>query len=710
MKISLSPLYSQLNPGPGNCPLGCQNTCLICEKAPELKPPPGNPCPLSSHQAQTWLQVTSGTADIIFNKSATGDGKSLGASLPSLLDANTRMMGCYPTIELVEDQTEQQKRYHSLFGLNASDRIDRLFGEELSRRVAQGEKSNKFKELLLSIYHKPVLLTNPDIFHLITHYRYQDPAFGTNELPLALAEFPNYWIFDEFPIFGPHQEAALLNSLTFIQHTQQQPKRFLFTSATPKPEWIELLRQAEFTVAEIEGVYTSEETLGFRQILQKVELEFIELKDSTAETWITENINTIRDNLQAETKGRGLIILNSVALASRLTRRLQALLPEAIVREISGRIDRRERSQLQAELKASTQPVLVIGTSAVDVGVDFKIHLLIFESSDAATVVQRLGRLGRHPGFNSYKAFVLISGRTPWVMARLAEKLQPEQQTGQPIAREALQEAINDAFDPPREFQEYRQRWGALQAQGMLVKIMEGNAQVSQNLRDRMVANLQRIYGEKLKPNCGTWWAIGNNDTGKATQKELLRFRGGSTLQAAVWDNQRFYTYDLLRLIPYATVEVCDRATFLSASTQAGYGEESFPDTFINAYLRIQEWVDQRFEITLNCNRLSSELKTGELTLISRIILEGHPQSEVSNCLKQKKLLTFLVPIDRQRKTSHWDVSYTLHLSPLFGLYRLTDGSGQAYACAFNQDALLLESLKWKLKKFYRNQTQSIIF
>jgi len=33
-------------------------------------------------------------------------------------------------------------------------------------------------------------------------------------------------------------------------------------------------------------------------------------------------------------------------------------------------------------------PMLVIGTSAVDVGVDFRIHLLIFEAGDSAIFVQ----------------------------------------------------------------------------------------------------------------------------------------------------------------------------------------------------------------------------------------------------------------------------------------------------------------------------------
>ena len=362
---------------------------------------------------------------------------------------------------------------------------------------------------------------------------------------------------------------------------------------------------------------------------------------------------------------------------------------------------------MQSELKSAEQPVLVVGTSAVDVGVDFKIHLLIFESSDSATVTQRLGRLGRHPGFNTYKAFILIPGHTPWVMARLQEKLSPNQT----VTRDSLVDAIACAFDPPKEFEKYRQRWGALQAQGMFWRMTQENAKVSQLVRDRMSEDLQRVYSQDFESARKQWFAMQNNPIGKATQKELLSFRGGSTLQAAVWDGNNFYTYDLLRLLPYARVEIINRETFLNTANNLGRSEEEFPDDFINVYLRIQQWVDERIDnISLQCNRSSSELQVGELCLIDKLNLIGHLQSEVISCLQRKTLLTFLVTVNKNKLSSHWEVSRTLNLSPLFGLYRLVDGSEQAYACAFNQDALLLEALKWRLTKFTSTQFESSIF
>ncbi|MBF2066227.1 MAG: type I-D CRISPR-associated helicase Cas3' [Calothrix sp. C42_A2020_038] len=708
MRLSLQPLFSQLNPGVGNCPLGCTDKCVVTQKAPSFKPPNGYSCPLSSHQAETCAQVMHGDADIILNQSATGDGKSLGANLPGFINPDFRIMGLYPTIELVEDQAQQQKYYHELFNMDVSERVDRLFGAELSRRVSQ-TGSNKFQELLQAIEQKPILLTNPDIFHYIIHYQYRDPAYGTDQLPLMLAQWPDLWIFDEFPIFGCHQETAALNSLTFIRRTQEnqsRPRRFLFTSATPKHAFIEQLHKVGFKVASVKGVYANEPTPGFRPILQSVELEFVELKDKQTQTWLQEMAPTIQSILNVESRGRGLIVVNSVAKARQVTQQLQALLPGVLVREISGRIDRQTRLQIQAELKNATQPVLVIGTSAVDVGVDFKIHLLIFESSDSATVVQRLGRLGRHSGFSVYKAFILIPGHTPWVMARLQEKLSLDQKA----PREYLTDAIAYAFDPPREFEKYRQQWGALQAQGMFWQMSRENNKVSQQLRARMTEDLQRAHPQDFEIARKHWYAMQYTDVGKATQQELLRFRGGSTLQAAVWDGNNFYIYDLLRLLPYARVEIIDRETFLNAVANSSRGLEEFPKEFITVYLRIEKWLDERIDdISLHCNRSGSELSAGQLCLIDKLTIVGHPQSDVINCLQNKKLLTFLVPVNKNQRQSHWQVSNTLKLSPLFGLYRLTTSS-EAFACGFNQDALLLDALKWHLKKFTNTRFESSIF
>lgn len=709
MKVFLKPLYSQLNPGIGACPLGCQQVCRVHQQAPGLQPPTGYTCPLSVHQAQTYAQVTAGTADIIFNTAATGDGKSLAAYLPGLLDPKFRTLGLYPTIELVEDQDRSHRDdgerigWHSLFGLKAEKRIDRLFGEELSRRT-QAAGSKRFQELRIAIENKPLILTNPDIFHLITHFKYQDPAYGTAELPLLMAEFPDLWVFDEFHIFGHHQEAAVLNSLSFIRRSQQRKRRFLFTSATPKPGFIHQLKTAGFEVAEVAGDYQSEAQPGYRPILQPVELEFAQLKNQTVLEWLSDHRVEILADLTAESGGRGLIILNSVAQAGRAVRMLTEQLPTVDVREISGRMDRTSRQNTQVALRQSDRPVLVVGTSAVDVGVDFKIHLLIFESSDSATVIQRLGRLGRHAGFNQYRAIALLPAQAPWIASRLQELLP----NGKSIERETLRDAVIDAFDAPKDFEEYRREWGVLQAQGMLWQMQPKKNAVMATVSDRILQDLHSIHGSRLESARKRWCGLGNDPTGKAIQAELLRFRGSTTLQAAVWDENRFYTYDLLRLLPYTWVEVLEADEFLEAARQQGYQDFSFQHAHV--FLKVNKWVEERIEIGLRCDRDNSELTCCDLLLLSKLKIINHPQADVIHCLTRKQILGFLVPVDVRNLSSHWQVSQMLRLSPFFGLHRLIDSSEQAYACTFNQDALLLKALTHRLTKFCRKSTASLFF
>jgi CRISPR-associated endonuclease/helicase Cas3 len=716
MKILIQPLYSQLNNGPEGCSLGCQASCRVLERAPQFCSSAIDTCPLSLHQADTYREVTQGDADVIFNKGATGDGKSLAMSLPSLLDPRFCMMALYPTIELVEDQTRSQQEYHEKFGLNAEKRIDRIYGEELTRRVVQAEKSNRFQELRQSIKQKRVILTNPDIFHLMNNYRYQDPAYDRQTLATELADFPDLYAADEFHIFAPHQEASMLHSMDLIRCSRDssRPFKFLFTSATPKPEFLGRLKDAGFKVVEVEGSYSSHAQLGYRQISQEIDLTFNYLKDSDTLEWLTIQAPSIQSILRAEKAGRGLIILNSVAQAGKVAALLKNLLPEVEIQEISGRIDRKEREQNRQNLQQSDRPILVVGTSAVDVGVDFKIHLLIFEGGDSATVIQRLGRLGRHAGFSQYKAFLLIPSHTPWIMDRLHESLDEATST----EREHLVNTIRAAFDEPKNFQDYHERWAAIQAEGLLYQMGVGykknELEVIQPLRDRMSITLQNIYKStryKFNRYLSTWKSLTKTDEplGKKIQAELLRFRGGSAMQAAIWDGDRFYTYDLFRILPHTLVDVIDREQFLQAAQKKSYDEFSFPEAHIQVYLKVQEWVKERSDIDLTCSYDSSDdaMKCFDLVLLDRLRL-NHPQSDVTSCLSRRNFLVYLVPL--LKKQTQWDVVKALRLNPTFGIYRLTDAGNQSYACAFNQDALLLASMTGRLKSFHKNQTKSLIF
>ena len=87
-------------------------------------------------------------------------------------------------------------------------------------------------------------------------------------------------------------------------------------------------------------------------------------------------------------------VLNAIRLEDRLVESGFVRDSLAIIRGLSHRSIRDTKGKL-----------LALGTSAIEVGVDFRCDYLLFEALEAASFLQRFGRVGRHgPG----KAIVLV--------------------------------------------------------------------------------------------------------------------------------------------------------------------------------------------------------------------------------------------------------------------------------------------------------------
>ncbi len=561
-------------------------------------------------------------------------------------------------------------------------------------------------ELLTAIEQKSILLTNPDIFHYITHVFYRNPAYSTQNLLASLSRFPDLWLVDEFHIFAAHQETSLLNSIFLLRALYQnteRPRQFLFTTATPKESFIHLLEKTGLRIKKIVGNYTDVDHAGYRIISQEISLQFIPLStDQNAVDWLLANETTIATYLQREKKGRGLVILNSVAAIRRLTNKLQ--IPDVEIICITGQIDSRQRGENRQILLNSEKPVLVLATSAVDVGVDFAIHLLIFEVSDLSVFIQRLGRLGRHPGFSHYQGIALIPSTMPWVEARLQEQFT----VGASYDRSELQTKMAEVLTDKWEYDEYRSRWGGLQMEGLVEQLftLKEDQSVLRPVIDDLLESLQPIYGESMDHYRKQWHAIGQKREGKQIQEELLQFRSSCDLQVGVWDGQQFYTYDLLRLLPHIKGKVINREEFLTQAKTRGFTEYEFAADYLIGYIKVEQWLDRRQDINLFTSQDSEDLKTCELTLISNLHIDGPLQGELRNIIKSHKLLAFLVPLGRRGSDRYWQLVRTLRLPATFGLYKLFTSDNQVLACTFNQNALTMEALKYRIaKEFCRHQS-----
>jgi CRISPR-associated endonuclease/helicase Cas3 len=346
---------------------------------------------ISKHQLQTFEALSQPSIEVVFNTAITGDGKSLAAYLPVLCkDCHT--FGMYPTIELLRDQARQFEGYCHSFQRQITSLP--LWSTEITRLA----KDHGFKErgewLVSQFKTHDVILTNPDIFNLVMNYRYRTFIYSDIELPYSLGTGYDYFVFDEFHIFEmPQIVSALTAMLWLVEHNPSQHLKFVFSSATPDQLLIDTVARAGLKYALIEGSYTSEARAGYRPVLHAVGLHLHQLgQRESVEDWLRSHLDEVAELWQSAIRRRpkGVVIVNSPATARRIAGCLtQELAPRHItVGENTGLTDL-ERRRLAMDCD------LIIGTSTIDVGVDFDINLLIFEATDAGSFLQRLGRLGR---------------------------------------------------------------------------------------------------------------------------------------------------------------------------------------------------------------------------------------------------------------------------------------------------------------------------
>ncbi|NES24565.1 MAG: type I-D CRISPR-associated helicase Cas3' [Symploca sp. SIO3E6] len=387
-QITLKPIYS----------------CPAEELPPGVKLPAG--WSLSWHQAATWEALQDPNIDVVFNTAMTGDGKSLAAQL-RVLQGKGYALCLYPTNELARDQEMQTRRYIAQFQPVPEPRVVRLSGAELEI-YAENEGLRKGAAIASRTAQAEIVLTNPDIFHYLHRRAYLFQGDSPDKLWGKIDKDFDLFVFDEFHVFAAPQIASVINTMLLIRFTNRR-KKFLFLSATPERQLIERLEKAGFRVKQINPLeqqkYQFPDTVAeaqqlaiqkWRQVSRAITLKFIPLEPSfqAAETWLKENSDLIMAQFQQYPGSKGAIILNSIATVKRLVPFLrEKLQPLGLtVGENTGLSGKGAKEQ-------SLLADLVIGTSTIDVGVDFKINFLLFESSDAGNFIQRLGRLGRHDGY-----------------------------------------------------------------------------------------------------------------------------------------------------------------------------------------------------------------------------------------------------------------------------------------------------------------------
>ena len=647
---------------------------------------------LQQHQVETLSAFQDPDIDIITNIAMTGDGKSIAGYLPAMREQKHAVV-MYPTNELIRDQYGALANYKQGPGIRLP-RFDTMYSDKITQLMREHEKT-RVEEVRSMLRRNGLLLTNPDIVHLIMSYQY-GWDFLRKELLVTLGSNFDYFLFDEFHVFGVPQVISVINMINVLavnyRDKPNERKKFVFLSATPSRLFDDLLARSGLRTKKIEGQYSTagqEET--HRCILQECDVELHEIgqdANATTETWVREHLEEIHNFFRRNQGSKAAILVSSPATARRLVGILkEAFEPLGIsVGENSGLTPYEER-------QASLRKHILVGTSTVDIGIDFHINLLIFEAFNAGSFLQRVGRLGRHNEFSTYQAYALVPR---FVLERLSTTFANERE----IERERFNTEVREAFPTEQEFDNYTKLWGAVQAEHILAELEQQKGRdENRALSQALTEQYDKIYGTPGKPAMERarkkYWRLKKQFP--EILAELLSFRGQSPLECGVWDTTareqqpegHLLTYDLFFLLANTNFEVMEEEDFLQEVRKRGLEEQDFRKKLL--YLKVSSYEERQglmLGLALNFVEYAHTLHHVQV-LNGFFVREPRPTwlDKVNIQLKKLKLVCIFSDMDRL------EMKRRLQLGAVFPVYRLRDGWQHEYSVAFGQEALLLDSI-----------------
>ena len=655
---------------------------------------------LREHQVKTFDAIRDPDIDVVFNTGMTGDGKSLAAYLSALLD-NQRILAMSPTNELIRDQREQIKSYCELFNCNNAPACmfsERLY--ELRTELELGSQANAIE--FLADGHE-ILLTNPDIFNLIANFKYMSEHQNPDRLLQTILNCYDVFLFDEFHIYDVSQVVSVLTAMLYIiEQTRgtRDRKKFVFLSATPNPLLLECLQQSGLRYKVIEGDYRFENAneQNWNQICQPFTLHFHGVGRQT-EAWVQSRYEEIANWFSENPESRGAIIVNSVASAKRIVRFLKERHDAGefpSVGEITGLTGKPER-------ETARKKELLVGTSTVDVGVDFKINYLIFEALDAGSWVQRLGRLGRHEGYEqddgrqiTFTNFVAHSLLPTYVAERTEAADIPESiDKTSLIASMQNEDKEKRIFSPTNDFQNYQRSWGWLHPAHVINTL--GHSRLRDNyalLREQLTETYSNVFrmdiGERVK-----WYYKITQERPEIIENTVNQFRGETPFTCGILDETdgEIKTYDLLWVLRNADTEWISKRDFME--TVEAKGVQSHRYKYVDVYLRLLEYRPEPEHLRLRYSKAILSRFTEDAYCRVKVRqgfqINGNFQdiNRINRLLKRKKLLSLI------RKEPTGELRARLRLPALFGVFPLVDSEGNPLSVIFFKDALLLQSLPY---------------
>jgi CRISPR-associated endonuclease/helicase Cas3 len=682
---------------------------LDAEWLPNKKPYP--------HQVETLRLITEAMERneflCIFNASVTGGGKTL-ASFAYTLRTGTPAVGVYPTNELLEDQ---RRALQDEFAVHRQllQKVDSRELDHLELEYDLHGHSRALEMVLGWLNGEVSLLTNPDIVYLTFFGCYaprdgDEWLRGMNERLHQRLIQNDLFIFDEFHLYNTKQIGNVVTMLGVLHRLQHdRGKVFLFSSATPATQMLELLNKLSIRTETIPSCIVSPDAPNAWTVAHPVELFIVPacLARWQAHEALDEHFTLVSDFVTDRPDARSVFILDSVAGAVQLAKSLADRFGKANVGEVHGLSSEEARND-------ALRRRFTVGTSTIEVGIDFKgdceKDLLVFEARTAAQFIQRLGRIGRHKKDSNVpnRAVALV----PEYVHNFLREWSGDSTS---VSRQQLTELVYEGYRTPNQFRGYLRRYTPVEAHALKgfishqfqpddrPRIEESLTQVVEVMSDREAEKIRKQHN---------WLAA------HKMLAPLQSFRGHG-LEVALWDKREevgspIKTYDLFfilrrgdfkELAPQEFIRRADewvkrhphelRATRRQLSM---VGREIDDLMGVYGYFELNGILSDARKVWFECYQ-SDVKEWRKLTTITGLEVTtddpSRPLVRVNKLLAQKEFVCWLGTEDP------FTLNFARGLPPLFELYELrVKGAGgrvvRRGSIAFNQNAYFMDCLRFE--------------
>lgn len=653
----------------------------------------------------------------LFLVTPTGSGKTL-TSYAYSLQTGQSVLGVYPTNELIRDQEKSLSPLYRKF-LGWDEWVYRIDSKELDKWALEFEERRHSDMLERMLNWKCVLLTNPDILYYIAFGQYAKGNESQRRRLLAtLGDNYKLMVFDEFHLYNVKQTADVVFFVSALQAINPSAGRvFIFASATPESPAIDWLKKLNIRVEKLQASPSNAPDARIIAQLLRLTLLPADLGRWKGQETIVENLPLIDQFIEQYPEARIVSILDSVAGSINLAQELRSRYSAKQVGEVHGLSSDEERKQ-------ALEAAITVGTSTIEVGIDFKEatakDVLIFEAHTDSKFLQRFGRLARHKKTEDIPNWALALV-PEYVYHFLAGRMNLEE----PLTREMLYELIREAYNSPEEFSAYLRKHAAVEfveARNLIRSLFQ------QDVRPAIVNGVDdaiyRLTGKNSKQAEGAY--RGYKERGILAP--LLTFRGAD-FQAAILDNRGTdlgfpaKRYSLMFLLRRGSFEELSEKEYLSRLEQftdkwpeVANREMRFsspigktPDDLLGVYgyFKLNGLLEQGRKVWFELDIDDVSGRKGEICVVRGLQVCTDPPMRLrllNKLLRKKAIVAWFMDKPPAQ------IQIGRSLPNLFAIYELHVDMGggmpdRNWTIAFNQNAFFLDSLNW-----YRDRHEEMPF